>query len=140
MSTLRQLIEARVKAQCADFKEVAGAASIGNVLNGRLSDSACYIFQETRKVSDSNLVNFTRQRVSLSFAFIIVVRNVKDARGSDAADACAALQEAVQAALLGWTPDSNSEPLEYAGGNLISFENGFFIWKDSYKTAQHINS
>ncbi|MDI1231335.1 MAG: hypothetical protein PSU93_09320 [Methylobacter sp.] len=140
MTTLRKLIEQRIAAQTTLFKEVAGAASINNIMTGRLSDAGCYVFQEARKASESKLVGLTRQRVSLSFAFIIAVRNVKDARGGDAADACALLQAAVQAALLGWEPDSATEPFEYAGGNLISFTNGFFIWKDSYRTAQLIQS
>jgi hypothetical protein len=28
------------------------------------------------------------------------------------------------------------ESLEYVSGALVSFSNGFFIWKDTYKTTQ----
>lgn len=140
MTTLRKLIEQRIASETICFKEVAGAASINNVMTGRLSDAGCYVFQESRKAGENNLVGLTRQRVTLTFAFIIAVRNVKDVRGGDAADACAVLQEAVQTALLGWEPDGATDPFEYAGGALVSFANGFFIWKDSYRTAALIQS
>jgi hypothetical protein len=80
------------------------------------------------------------QRLAVSFAVLIVVRNVKDARGADAADASYTLQAALKTALLGWCPDASADPLEYSGGALVSFANGFFIWKDTFITHQFIRA
>lgn len=140
MSNLRPLIEARISTQIPAFKEVAGAADMANIMAGRLTDSGCYIFQERVTATDSQLVGATMQRLTVAFAVLIVVRNVKDARGGDAADASYTLQAALKTALLGWAPDASAEPLEYSGGALVSFASGFFIWKDTFTTHQFIRS
>jgi hypothetical protein len=137
---LRPLIEARIRAEVPELKEVAGAADMANVMAGRLTDSGCYIFQERVTATDSQLVGATMQRLAVSFAVLIVVRNVKDARGADAADASYTLQAALKTALLGWCPDASADPLEYSGGALVSFANGFFIWKDTFITHQFIRA
>ena len=140
MPNLRPLLESRIKAQIPAFKEVAGAADMANVMAGRLTDSGCYIFQERVTATDSQLLGATMQRLAVAFAVLIVVRNVKDARGADAADASYTLQASLKAALLGWCPDAGADPLEYSGGALVSFANGFFIWKDTFITHQFIRS
>jgi hypothetical protein len=71
---------------------------------------------------------------------LIVVRNVKDTRGSDAADASYGLQASLKTALLGWCPDAGADPMEYSSGALVSFANGFFIWKDTFITHQFIRA
>lgn len=140
MVNLRPLIQARISSQVTDFKEVAGAADMTNIMAGRLTDQGCYIFQERVTAEASVLINATRQRITINIAVIIVVRNVKDARGGDAADTSFALQSNLKTALLGWTPDDSADPMEYGGGALVSFANGFFIWKDTFTTHQFIRS
>ncbi|UOA07622.1 hypothetical protein [Methylobacter sp. S3L5C] len=139
-TNLRPLIEARIRTQIPAFKEVAGAADLTNVMAGRLSDAGCYIFHERVTATESDLIGATMQRLAVSFAILIAVRNVRDARGGDAADASYLLQDSVKSALLGWCPDASADPLEYSGGALVSFANGFFIWKESFITHQFIRS
>lgn len=140
MTNVRPLIEQRIKTRVAEFKEVAGAADIANVLQGRVSDPGCYIFQERETAAENSMATAVVQRVVLQFAVIIVVRNVKDSKGADAADTSHALQSSVIAALTGWTPDSNSEPMAYVSGNLLAFDNGFLTYKNTFKTAQYLRS
>ena len=140
MINIRPLIEQRLREQIPAFREVAGAADLSNILQGRINDSSCYVFEERRMAAENAMANIIRQRISQQFACVVVVRNVRDARGGDAQDVSAELQQSIQTALLGWEPGSTIEPLEYAGGSLVSFANGFFIWKESYKTAQTIRS
>lgn len=138
MINLRPLIETRLKT-ITEFKEVAGAADLSNILQGRMSDPGCYVFQERMLASENSASTAVIQRVSFQFAVIIVVRNVKD-KGADAADTCFALQASVMTALLNWTIDENAEPLEYVSGNVLSFDNGFLVWKDTFKTAQYLRA
>jgi len=140
MENLRPLIEARIKAQVTAFKEVEGASDLQNITANRLGDPGCYVFEESVSVSQSTLISKTMQQVTLIFAVVIVLKNVKDARGSDAADVSHGLQNSIRTALLGWQPHTAADPLEYSGGALVSFANGFFIWRDSYKTIQYIRS
>ena len=140
LTNLRPLIEAQIKLKIPDFKEVAGASDMANIMSGRLTDHGCYIFQERINTTESVMVGATMQRLTVLFAVLIVVRNVKDARGADAADASHTLQDHLKTALLGWCPDSTADPLQYSGGALVSFANGFHIWKDTFNTHQFIRA
>lgn len=137
-TNLRPLIEDRIRLKVPAFKEVAGAADMTNIMAGRLTDQGCYVFQERITTTDSQLVGATQQRCAVYFACIVIVRNVKDARGADAADTSYNLQTSLKNALLGWSPDGNADLMEYSGGALASFANGFYIWKDTFKTYQYI--
>lgn len=140
MINIRPLIEQHLRSAVPEFIEVAGAADLANVMQGRVAAPGCYVFQERATARPDNVIGATVQRVTLQVAVITVVRNVKDSRGTDAADASAGLQQSVQTALLGWQADAAVDPLEYVGGVLVSFANGYFIWKDSYQTYQFIRS
>jgi hypothetical protein len=132
MSTLRQLIEARIRTQVPIFKEVAGAADLSSILTGRVSAPGCYIFTERDKVEARALASGVNQRVVESMAVVTVVRNVRDARGTDADDENKHLRDLVGNALVSWIPDSGHAPMEYGGGQLISFSNGFLFYKSTY--------
>jgi len=140
MINIRPLIETRIRTQIPAFKEVAGAVDLASILKGRLSDNGCYIFQESESDDPSNLVGATRQQQFERFAIVTVVRNVRDSRGTDAADLNHIQRVAVKEALLGWQPHAAFDPFEKAGGKIIGFVNGTFIWSDTYKTSQLISS
>ena len=140
MINIRPLIEQRLRNEVADFKEVAGAADLVSVLKGRLADRGCYVLQEAESAGKNPLIGAVMQENVEHYAIIIVVRNVRDARGTDAADACHALRASAKDALLGWIPDDSCGALEKVSGKLVNFMDGFFIWKDSYQTYQFIRS
>lgn len=134
---LRQEIEARV--QVADiFANVSGAAGLKSILTGGLVDSGCYIFRESKIPKKSERVNAVSQQVELRYAFVISNINVADAQGADASDISEQLQESLQQCILGWSPSSAHHPFEYVDGRLISFQNGFYLFKESYQTMAYI--
>jgi|GEM_PF-718085 len=139
-TNLRPLIEDRIRLKVPAFKEVAGASDLASLLAGRLTDHGCYLFKEGDSATGNHLVGATAQRKALAFTLIIVIRNVKDARGADADDISHGLQDSVEAALLGWSPDGNADPLEYSNGKLLSFANGFHIYKKTFNTYQSIRA
>jgi len=119
---------------------VAGAADLNSILTGRVSAPGCYIFTERDSAGANALVGGVSQRVVEMMAIVTVVRNVRDARGTDADDENKALRVLVSTALLNWEPTPDHEPLEYAGGQLVSFANGFLFYKSTYSTAAHIRA
>lgn len=139
MSTLRALVEARIAAQVEGFREVAGAAGLTNILAGRIAAPGCYVFQEGSTAGANKLGNAVSQREVIQLGVVITVKNVQDGRGGDADDVSQALRDLVKTALLGWEP-AGYEMIEKVDHKLISFANGFFITKDSYRTAHHIRS
>ena len=140
MINLRPLIEQRIREQVPSLKEIAGASDLQSLLAGRLADAGCYIIPESDRASENSRVNAVAQRLVEQYSLIFIVRNLRDPRGADAADVCHALRLDALAALVGWIPDPACEAFEKVSGRLISFANGFYIWQDTYRTAQYIHS
>jgi hypothetical protein len=134
------MIEARIRTQVTDFKEVAGAAGIANILSGRIAHLGCYVYQVGSEAGVNKMANIVSQREVIQLAVVITIKNVQDGRGGDADDASQALRDSVRAALLGWEPDGGYEMLEKVDHKLVSFANGFLVTKDVYRTAHHIRS
>jgi hypothetical protein len=139
VSTLRAQVEARIRDEVPDLREVDGAAGIANIMAGRIADKGCYIFQKGSSASKNNLANRVSQRETIHLGVVLTVKNIQDARGADADDVSQALRDSIREKLLGWEPDGY-EPLEKVDGKLISFANGNYITLDTYSTAHHIRS
>lgn len=136
--TIRQSIEQRIGQQdnTNNFREVAGAANLRSVLDGRVSAPACYVFRLRNSAGRNELDNAVNQRVVESYAVVIVTDNKRDTRGGDASDANEALCKQVEQALLNWTPDPEADPIEYGGGSLVTMKDGYFYWQEVYRTAR----
>lgn len=140
MINIRPLIEARIADQIAGFNEVAGAANLQAVLEGRLNAPGCYIYQENASAEPSSVYGKVQQRKTVQISLVIVVKNHVDARGIDSSDRSFEFQQDIEAALLGWKPHADSSPMEYASGGLVQLSNGFLAWKETYQSRQFINS
>ncbi len=137
--TIRQAIETQIKAldTGSNFREIAGAADLRSLLKSRVAQNGCYVFRLRNRAGQNQLDNGTSQRVVESYAVVVVTTNRRDERGGDSSDANEALCQQVDAALLGWTPDPDAEPMEYGGGQLVSMQNGSFYWQEVYTTARY---
>jgi len=136
-TTLRQAIEDRIRDQVSGLREVAGAADLQSVLAGRITPPAAFVFRVQTRAGENSIVNGVDQRVTETYAVVIVTRNVRDPRGADSSDDNEALASSVSTALLGWQPASDADPLEYDGGRLLSLSDGFLFWQEAYRTARY---
>lgn len=137
MATLRQLIEARIKSEVDGLRAVAGAADMQSVLQGRVSPPAAYVFRLRNAAGPNTLANAVDQRVNEQYAVVVVTRNVGDSRGGDSSDANEAICDDIGDALLGWEPAADAEPMEYGGGRLVSLQDQFLFWQETYTTARY---
>lgn len=137
--TVRQLIEDRIESNL-NFKEVAGAADLQSILKGRVSAPGCYIYKKTRNPGPNNLLMAVDQEVKETYGLVTVIKNVRDSRHGDSSDVSEQHQIDIMGQLLGWQPSTETEPMEYAGGRLISLLNGLHFWEESYSTKVHIRS
>ena len=78
------------------------------------------------------------QRIDASIGVVIATRNATDQRGAAGVDDLNALQAELRAALLGWAPGDDDDPLLAAGGQLVGFFDGFVWWQEEFVTAYHI--
>lgn len=133
MINLRPLIEKRIRDETSGFSEIAGATDLQTLLAGRLSAAGCYVIPEaSRPTGEVRYGN--NQRIDEQFAVITSVRNVRDPRGTDAADISFGLRNQVHDAVIGFKPHENAGGLIFSGAGLVSFVNGFFIYRDSFST------
>lgn len=134
--TVRSMIAGRVRAQVTELREVAGAADLRGVLEGRVTAPAAYIYRLRNSAGPNQLDNAVSQTVRESYAVVVVTQNLRDARGGDSSDTNEALCDQVSDALLGWSPDVAADALEYGGGQLVSMKDGYFYWQEVYTTAR----
>ena len=80
------------------------------------------------------------QRVATPLGIVLVVRNLSDTKGVAAGQDMEALRAAVKAALLGWQPAAEYDPLQRGRGTLLAFKDGHMWWQDIYLTATYDRS
>lgn len=140
MTTLRRMVEDKIAGASLGFKEVAGAADLKSILEGRVSYPGCYIYRERNLVTPNKGGNFISQLKTQSIALIVTTRNVQDVRGGINADACEDYCDLIEAQLLGWQPSTYYTPIEYSGGGLVLLKDGFHYWRDVYQASVTIRS
>lgn len=133
MTTIRQAIEGRIRAEVSGLCVVAGAADLGAVYSGRLNPPAAYVLAVATK--GSNQETCGQQQMVESYSVVIAVGNKRGERGVDSADDCHGFRKQIFQALVGWEPGPAHDPMTFDSGSLVSFQNGFLFWQDVYKTT-----
>lgn len=131
-------IRERLIAQVPAFASVAGGPSLAQAMqHGQFSHSA-YVFVSKVSAEGNQLANQVSQRVPVEITVAYWVRDASDASGEAAMDGVEDLREAVLAALLGWTPEGQVEPLLYRGGAVVSSAFGAVLWADQYTIQTYL--
>lgn len=140
MATIRQLYEQRIKAECPQFKEVAGAANLQSILDGRIEVNGLYIFRESVATAENKWFGAVIQPFETVFGVVIATKNVRNQRGVDSSDECEILADLVREKLLGWTPSEGYTPTEYRPGGMVGMKNNLYLWKERYRTVKQIRN
>lgn len=125
---------ARLAAQLSGFVVVAGAADLDAAIETAPAAPAAYVLPLAESAAESDLATLVHQRLVQEFAVVIVVANLRDARGAAAAAELTARRAAVRAALLGWVMDAaTGEPVTFVTGRLLQFRDARLWWSDEYR-------
>lgn len=117
------------------LKLVSGAADFATAAEAKpLALPAAYLLPLQEQPGANQLSMAVAQVVTASFGIALAIANVADAKGRAALADLAAVRAAVGPALLGWAPNEDCTPLEYAGGALLGFKSGVLWWQDVYVT------
>lgn len=133
-------IIARLQAQVPAFKRVEGVAGFQRATeNNPPATPAAFVFtvDESGVAGDVDADDGEGQRVVVTLAIVLVVRNVADAHGAAAEDDMDALRGQVRQALLGWTTDTDHDPLERLRSSLSAFRDGHMWWQETWTTAYY---
>lgn len=68
------------------------------------------------------------------FGILIVCRAVNDRMGKGVTKRLEFMKQQIRGALMGWTPDTNFEPIMLVEGNLLEFKRGGVFWMEEYVT------
>lgn len=123
-------------------RTVEGVASIPAIFaGGAVPTPALYVVDlGDVPVAPNELINGVMQRVSATFGLVIVTSNQYDGRGKAASDEKDAIRLAARAILLGWTHADMAEAAEYAGGQMVDFDDQLLVWQDQYVAAYYERS
>lgn len=129
------LIIARLKSQLSGLKSIGASADLDAAIAGSVFPPAAFVLPLAENPSPNKLLSGIHQKVTQNFGVVHVINNRRDAQGAAALDDLVALRADLQAALVGWVPDTtNGEPVSYTGGRLLRLDgDGQLWWIDEFQ-------
>jgi hypothetical protein len=111
------LIIPRLRAQCPIFSgRVFGAATYAAAADQvDVSVPCAFVIPAGDSAQPDELISQHLQIVDDRFAVVVCVSNTADDRGQDGAEQLHDVRAQIIAALCGWSPDANTDPVNYAG-------------------------
>jgi len=124
-------IVTRLTAQCPSLTQVLYA------LSGAVPATypAAYVLPLSDSAAANVLLGAHSQIITSRFAIEIMLKHAgQAASGGPAAEALEAVRTEVLAALKGWQPTPEHDPIAYVGGRLIDFQAGMATWREEFST------
>ncbi len=102
---------------------------------------AAYILQTGESGEPDGLLGEHSQRVTARFVVEYMVKHAASAdTGGPAADELETVRDAAQAALIGWAPYPDHTEINFVSGQLVAFDAGTTIWRDTFSTTYYKDS
>ena len=134
-------IRTRLAAQTPALKLVGGAADFQTAAERNPAAApAAFVFLVGEDPSANQLSNAVEQRIAATAAIVYCLSNASDASGAAAQADIDTLRAAGRAALYGWQPAANYDPLERGQSKLLAFRDGYIWWQDLYHSAYYDRS
>lgn len=95
------------------------------VVSGSQTLPAAYVYPISRSGEPSTYDNYTKQYIAADYAILIVTAD----------DNIPALQNEIQAALLGWQQSAYHHEMEYSNGSSLEGVGGLSMWREVYRDA-----
>ena len=136
-----QWIIARLDTQVAALKRVAGSAELAAASEDLKQVPAAFVIPAAERPGASSTgTMLVSQQNTVRFGVVLAVSNLRDARGEKAQADLLTLRTAIMTALLGWQPNVEFDPLEYAGGRLLQLADQVLWWQDDFTTTHLLRS
>ncbi len=89
---------------------------------------AAFVYPISRSGDPSVFDNYTKQRIEAQYAILIVTDD----------DNISALQDEIQASLLGWQQSAEHGEMEYGSGVSIEGVGGLSLWRETYRDTYYM--
>ena len=128
----------RIATQIPTLRVVSAAASLEQAI-GDLKNQfpVAYLLAPGERANPNDTIGLISNRVEVSIPVLLGVRQVADMRGDQAFADMDTLRPSLKAALMNWEPATGYDPIEYAGGRLMYYQDGLLLWADEFKTAYY---
>ncbi|MDE2388927.1 MAG: hypothetical protein KGN35_07595 [Betaproteobacteria bacterium] len=134
-------IVTRLKTEVTALKLVGGAADLSAATDSVIQKPAAFVLPNSERASASRTgTMLVSQENTVRFAVVIAVQNLRDKRGEQAQTDLVGLRNSIVAALHGWNPDADFNPIEYGGGKLLQLTDQVLWWQDEFLTAHLLRS
>lgn len=136
------LIIGALRGRCPFFENnIAGAAEFKTLSEtGKMKLPAAYVIPAEDIVTPQKTQTDYWQTVTEGFSVIVVLDNTRDLRGQAASyDAVDGVKKMLWKALLGMRPDSDSDIIVYAGGQLLDMDRGRLYYQFDFTCDMEIN-
>lgn len=131
LSVPTDLVVQRLKSQCATLLDVKLALSFSLPA----AYPSAYIFLISEHAEKNELFGGHYQQITGVIGVELMVQHFEDNNtGGPSALALEELRIQVMAELMGWAPSSDFSPFNFISGDLISYQNGYAVWRDQYST------
>lgn len=121
-----------------DLRTVAGAAEYAslNAPPPQARQPAAYVIPLAEAGGQNTLAaGPVRQRISATIGVVVLLTNLRDARGQAATDALGLVLSLLRGQLVGFQPTAAHDPIEFRRGRLIDIAEGALAWQDEFETA-----
>lgn len=128
---------ARLQSAVPELLLVAGAAGFAAASESNPpATPAAYVFITAESGGEGSIDEVSDiQRIESSLSVVLVVRHVGAAAGAGAAGDLQALSDAVKAALRGFAPTAEHDPMRFESAALLAFRDRHEWWQQSWKSA-----
>ena len=121
---------AQLASQFAFIGSVADFAALGDVPR---TVPAAYVIPLDERAVPNNTIGLNSQTHTATVGVVLIVRYAGDASGTKATLALGPLRQAVQNALVGWSPTALDDAMQFSSGSLAEFmEGGAVAWRDDF--------
>jgi hypothetical protein len=96
---------------------------------------AAYVMPLGGSPGANTLAGSIRQRMQESVGVVVLLGNLRDARGDAAMDAIEPVYRAIRTALVGFVPEPGYEAMQLGPARLLDFADGVIAWQESFSTA-----
>ncbi|MGG4625162.1 hypothetical protein ACLPHD_12440 [Serratia odorifera] len=119
---------------------VAGAAEFKNLPDvGKLSLPAAYVIPNEDTAAEQKSQTDYWQDLTEGFSVVVVLSNLRDERGQSAGyDAVHDVRAMLWRALLGWSPESDGNIIQYAGGEVIEMDRSRLYYRYDFTIPYEI--
>ena len=127
----------RLRAQCPGFKFIGGALDLNESTLLATTYPAAFVLPMGEHAEANQMTGRHTQLLHQSWGVILTLKAVRTSANDQSAE-LQTLRAQIRSALMGWTPDADTAPLEFATGQLISLESGLLLWQDDFTTSTYL--